>query len=647
MERYRELLSERFGLQQFRPGQEAVIQSLLAGRSALAVFPTGAGKSLCYQLPALLLDGLTLVVSPLIALMKDQVDQLNALHIPAARLDSSLDYAALQTVYADLDAGTTKLLYVSPERLSNERFLQRLQRWPIVLMAVDEAHCISEWGHNFRPDYLKLSALVSKLKIQRVLALTATATPDVSRQICQHFRIAETDFIQTGFYRSNLALSVRVCASEHRDQLLLDRINTCRGESAIIYVTQQKTAESLAEFFSRHDRPALPYHAGLKGERRHQIQDDFMAGRCSIVVATIAFGMGIDKADIRAIYHYNLPKSLENYMQETGRAGRDGLPAHCELLASGEDLTVLENFVYGDTPDGSSVWEFIQWLLDQAEQFDLSVYQTAYQFDVRPLVLTTLLTYLELEGVITATAPFYSAYKLQFLSSPDSIVARFNPQRAAFLQQLFATGRRGRIWVTITPEEASAQLGENRQRISKALNYLEEQGLIKLQVAGARQGYRLHAADRDSKALSEKMVLLFQQRESRDIERLHQVCDWIETTGCYQQALLRYFGEELERPCGRCSACNVAEQGLFKPLQLPHRQSEKTDPAIIFAIVKTIRGENHQALIQSRQLARFLCGINSPQASRARLGRHPLFAALADSPFATVLDICNKPIENT
>ena len=365
-------LQHTFKLETFRPGQQAVIDALLAGRSALAVFPTGGGKSLCYQLPALRLDGLTLVVSPLIALMKDQVDRLNALGVPAARLDSSVDAQQLQTIYQGLDNKHIKLLYVAPERLTNERFLARLKRLSISMMAVDEAHCVSEWGHNFRPDYLKLAQLARDLNVGRVLALTATATPAVAEQICDSFSILPADHIQTGFFRPNLALTVRTCNAGDRDRRLLTALTHRPNEPAIVYVTLQKTAEKVAQFLHDKGQNALAYHAGLKAEERDRVQEAFMGGEVSIVVATIAFGMGIDKADIRAIYHYNLPKSLENYMQEIGRAGRDGQPSHCELLANSDDLTVLENFTYGDTPDEAALDGLIRWLLQQSTHFDLS-----------------------------------------------------------------------------------------------------------------------------------------------------------------------------------------------------------------------------------------------------------------------------------
>lgn len=631
MEDYQQLLIDRFHLEQFRPGQEAVIQALLAGRSSLAVFPTGSGKSLCYQLSALLLDGLTLVVSPLIALMKDQVDQLHALNIPAARLDSSLSNEEVQAIYHGLQDDSIKLLYVSPERLSNERFVSRLRKLRIALMAVDEAHCISEWGHNFRPDYLKLTTVAKTLQVERVLALTATATPAVSQEICQRFNIAAEDYIQTGFYRPNLALQVKACRSASRNDFLYQQICSQPDQPTIVYVTLQKTAEKVATFLSEHDCPAQPYHAGLKDELRHQVQDNFMSGQCNIVVATIAFGMGIDKANIRAVYHYNLPKSLENYMQEVGRAGRDGLPSHCELLASSEDLTVLENFIYGDTPDSLALQQLIEHLLSQGDIFDIANYELANQFDVRPLVIGTLLTYLELERLISATAPFYNEYKVKFLSSSTEIMSHFNSQRAQFLQALFTSGKQGRIWLTLKPADAAEQLGEDQQRITKALNYLQEQGLIELKVAGARQGYRVNQQATDIAALSKRMTELFAQREARDIRRLQQVCEWICSDDCHQRMLLEYFGETLTAPCGKCSSCTGNT-----PIQLGERQTCQVDQALI----KTVTVENHPALKQPRQLARFLCGISSPCASRARLGKNPHFGALAESPFAEVLQAC-------
>ncbi|RYD34470.1 MAG: ATP-dependent DNA helicase RecQ, partial [Verrucomicrobiaceae bacterium] len=295
-------LKEHFGFDVFRDGQEPVIDALLEGRSALAVFPTGGGKSLCYQLPALLLDGVTLVISPLIALMKDQVDRLTARGIAAARLDSTLDAAEVMDIHRRLDAGELKMLYVAPERLANERFRQRLERLPIAMAAIDEAHCISEWGHNFRPDYLKLAMILKDLGVKRILALTATATPSVAKDICARFGIAPEDHVQLSFHRTNLDLRTTVCDVKERKALLLERVRGTDG-AAVVYVTRQETAEEIGTFLARNGISAQAYHAGLPPETRAAAQHAFMEGSIRVIVATIAFGMGIDKADIRAVFH--------------------------------------------------------------------------------------------------------------------------------------------------------------------------------------------------------------------------------------------------------------------------------------------------------------------------------------------------------
>ncbi|MGI9239993.1 MAG: RecQ family ATP-dependent DNA helicase, partial [Verrucomicrobiales bacterium] len=282
LEAARGVLRERFRLEGFRPGQEAIVAALLAGRSALAVFPTGGGKSLCYQLPALLLDGLTLVVSPLIALMKDQVDGMQNLGIPAARLDSTMGAEEQAAVLSEMRAGQVKLLYVAPERLANRKFLDALGGMELSLMAIDEAHCISEWGHNFRPDYLRLERLAKSLGAGRVLALTATATPEVCADIRRAFGIAGDDHVQTGFRRPNLEFHITPCDAAERKNLLLERLAELGG-AAIVYVTQQVTAEALAGFLKRNGINAKAYHAGLRDDYRAEVQEAFMAGEVSVV----------------------------------------------------------------------------------------------------------------------------------------------------------------------------------------------------------------------------------------------------------------------------------------------------------------------------------------------------------------------------
>ena len=370
-------LRETFGFPALREGQRAVIDRLLAGKSVLAIFPTGAGKSLCYQLPALLLDGVTLVISPLIALMKDQIDFLVKKGIAAARLDSSVESAEARDTYGKLRDGSLKILYIAPERLANERFLMTLARMNIAMLAVDEAHCISEWGHDFRPDYPARPA-------RRTALRRPGARPDCRRDAAGRradrsaaFAIAADDVVRTGFYRPNLNLAVspapepghqplriagtRESASGRRDRRSCMR--PCSG-----------TAETVAAELSRNGLKAEAYHAGLNAEDRHAIQDRFMASADSIVVATIAFGMGIDKSNIRYVYHGNLPYSLENYAQEIGRAGHDGEPSTREMLACPADRVTLENFTYGDTPTAESVESLLAEVLSLGDVFDVSTY---------------------------------------------------------------------------------------------------------------------------------------------------------------------------------------------------------------------------------------------------------------------------------
>ncbi|MCI5143621.1 MAG: ATP-dependent DNA helicase RecQ, partial [Candidatus Electrothrix sp. ATG1] len=394
--------------------------------------------------------------------------------IAAARLDSSLDFNEVNAVYDRLHRNKLKLLYVAPERFANERFVGLISRLQLSLLVIDEAHCISEWGHNFRPDYLKLAELADTFAVPAVLGLTATATPKVAADIRQSFAVAEADCVQTGFYRPNLTLLFE--PADDPDQALLDCLakqkeNGSSGPS-IVYVTLQQTAMTVAGQLAEAGLPAKPYHAGMKDEQRQEVQDWFMASDEAIVVATIAFGMGIDKSNIRAVFHYNLPKSLENYAQEIGRAGRDGLASTCIMLGNGDDLHVLENFVYGDTPEPDHVRDFVDHILGQETVFSCSIHELSGLFDMRPLVVKTLLTYLELEGLLTSTGPFYSSYSFKPLRSSAEILPRFDAERQEFLRRLLSCAVKQKIWFTIDLDEAAQRTGSPRKRVIAALDYL-------------------------------------------------------------------------------------------------------------------------------------------------------------------------------
>jgi ATP-dependent DNA helicase RecQ len=625
------MLREIFGLGDFRSGQEPVIQGLLAGRSMLAVFPTGGGKSLCYQLPALLLDGLTLVVSPLIALMKDQVDTLQARGIAAARLDSTLGEKEAAEVIDGVISGKLKLLYVAPERLANPRFLETMRRTPVAMMAIDEAHCIAEWGHNFRPDYLKLAPLAKRIRAGRVLCLTATATPPVAAEIREAFAIRKADHVQTGFRRPNLVYFVTPCTAAERRERLLERIREVEG-AAIVYVTLQQTAETVAGWLSRNGIDAKAYHAGLNDEYRAGVQERFAAGEIRVVVATIAFGMGIDKADIRAVYHYNLPKSLENYMQETGRAGRDGFPAHCEIFACADDLVVLENFIYGDTPSVQAVKNLVDHVLRLGDTFSVSKYTLSTTLDIRPMVVETLLAHLETRGFIEPTDLFYAGFRVRFLRPEEDVLCEGDAASRKQLQAILATGERRRGCVDLVPESAAVETGIPEAKIRRAIADLELAGDATVRPSGLRHGYRVKRRPERVEDVAADFCELFARREERDIARLHDVVAFAEGGRCLVRRLMEYFGEKKIAACGVCSVC----LGSGRAKRLPRTSPPEIGLEDLEAI-QAVVAERRPALRTPRQLARFLCGLASPATTRARLQRHDAFGLLDRHPFERVL----------
>ncbi len=339
----KETLKDVFGYGQFRGKQEEIIQSLLAGKNTFVIMPTGAGKSLCYQLPAIMLPGTAIVISPLIALMKNQVDQLNAVNVNAQFLNSTLTKAEITRVKKDVLSGAVRLLYVAPESLTKEENIEFLKKANISFAAVDEAHCISEWGHDFRPEYRKIRGIIENIGDHLpIIALTATATPKVQLDIQKNLQMEEAVLFKTSFNRKNLYYEVRPKVDAKKQ--LIRYIKNHKGKSGIIYCLSRKKVEEIAELLNVNDIKALPYHAGLDGPIRMANQDAFLNEKVDVVVATIAFGMGIDKPDVRFVIHYDAPKSLEGYYQETGRSGRDGLEGNCVMFYSYNDILKLEKF---------------------------------------------------------------------------------------------------------------------------------------------------------------------------------------------------------------------------------------------------------------------------------------------------------------
>ncbi len=619
----RKILRDTFGLTSFRRGQKPIIRRLLEGRSVLAVLPTGGGKSLCYQLPALIFDGLTLVVSPLIALMKDQVDKLVSLGVAAARLDSSLDVTTTRRVYDDLRGGRLKVLYVSPERLSSERFLRALKGTTIALMAVDEAHCISRWGHNFRPDYLKLARTAVRLDVGRVLALTATATPRVARDIARAFAIEDANVVTTSFYRSNLELRATPCAAEDRTRLLLKRVRDRPVGPGIVYVTRQKTAEEVAAELVAAGHNAVAYHAGIESAEREAIQDAFMKSGTMIVVATIAFGMGIDKADIRFVDHYNMPASLEAYAQEIGRAGRDRQPAACEMFASAEDVLALENFSHGDTPTLEALEGLVADLLGRGPGFAVSTYGLMFVHDIREVVVKTALTYLELEDVLTSTGSSYGEYRLRSELPMDVIAASLGADQADLLNRILEVAKRGRIWTTVNVAATCAALDLSGGTIASLLGDLEARGCVTVEPRAVLAGYQRSRKRQDPSALAKNLFARFERREAGDVKRIGRVVEFASREGCLTRALLSYFGEEMENDCGHCGPCLGIE-----PTPMPPAKPRKLGGTARRAVAE-LRDENHAALATPRQMTRFLCGLTSPATTKAKLTKDHRFGELA------------------
>ncbi|GHE86131.1 RecQ family ATP-dependent DNA helicase [Thalassotalea profundi] len=631
-------LIQTFGFNEFREGQEQTICQLLNGDSSLAIFPTGSGKSLCYQLAALHLPHLTLVVSPLLALMKDQLEFLHSKGISAASIDSSLTANEHQDVVKKVKSGTVKVLMVSVERFKNERFRQLISSIPVSLLVIDEAHCISEWGHNFRPDYLKLPYYQQLLNIPLVLLLTATATPKVKQDMAKKFTISEPHIVQTGFYRSNLQLSIRSVAQADKANVLSEILSQNTG-AAIVYVTLQQTAEEVASLLERQGFSAKAYHAGLESELRTKIQTEFMHDKVQIIIATIAFGMGIDKNNVRTVVHYDLPKSIENYSQEIGRAGRDGLASDCITFAATAGLNTLENFIYGDTPELSGIEYVLQNIKNEQynNQWQLQGLSLSTESNIRQLPLKTLLVQLELLNVVKPLFTYFADFKYKLNVSENEIIEQFSGERQDFLKAIFLTSHKKKVWAEPDFEKLMQFYQCDRARVVIALEYLSDKGLITLEAKKATEVFNVNLQALGNKNLAQQLFAYFKEKEQSEIARIHRLISFLQSSHCLTYELAQYFGD-IEAPihCGHCSVCD----GNIITLAVDQIPSWPSDEVIVMSLEQLKRqlAGKTKADLSRVNYCRFLTGITAPMFARQKVQQLSGFALCEKMPFNQVYE---------
>jgi len=646
----RRVMGEVFGLGGFRAGQEEVVGRLMAGGRALALLPTGGGKSLCYQLPALLLGGVSVVVSPLLALMRQQVDELVGRGVAAARIDSTMGGDEVAAVFSALGDGRLKLLYVSPERLGTRGMMVALGRVELGLMAVDEAHCVSEWGHSFRPDYLRIGRAMDELGAWRRLALTATATPRVRGEILAAFGMGERDVVQVSARRPELYHGVLPCGAGEKLGVLEGMLREEGEGSTITYVTRQVTAEGVATVLARRGLDVKAYHAGLAGEYRARVQREFLAGEVRHVVATMAFGMGIDKRDIRAVFHHDLPKSVEAYLQETGRAGRDGRPARCVMLACRDDLRALENFIYADDPGERAVRALVDHLLRQGRDIELSSYQLGLSLDLKEAVIDTVLAYLEERGLVRAVGHGYRRYSARLLGGLGRVLAGLGEADRALAEGLLGERpgrdeRWGRVRIDLGAE--ASRLGVGEGDIVRVLEGLAGAGEIWLRREGHRLLFRREERGGiDVREVGKEMAAKMRERTERELVRLGEVLGLAEGAGCVVARLLGHLGEgegegEVEMACGNCSGCEAGAgvEGAWGGGRLPGGVARALGEGEV-GLVRALAAEKAPGLRTARQQARFLCGLRGPAGRAARVERRDEFGRFESYAFEDVLAAC-------
>ncbi|KAG1899302.1 ATP-dependent DNA helicase [Suillus fuscotomentosus] len=645
MEDAHRVLKNIWDFPSFRLSQEEVIKRLIVdNENALVLYPTGGGKSLTYQVPALCLPGLTVVISPLIALMKDQVDALVDRGVKAANLDSTLGAERAAWVKQEVVSGRLKLLYVAPERLNNEGFIAMMSHVKISLLAIDESHCISQWGASFRPEYLKIARFAEEMDVERVLCLTATATPNVAEDICKSFFIdTRKGVFRTPVYRSNLALKVQVANTLDQKLDTLIPFLKSRTGPAIIYVTLQKHTEEVAGHLRPHGMKPMVYHAGLNGDERARVQQQFMDSDNGIVCATIAFGMGIDKANIRQVVHLFMPKTLENYCQEVGRAGRDGLPSTCLMFLSAPDIPILEGFCRGDTCSKRSLHLWLQEVAlktpDRDGTLSFNNYQQSKEYDIRPTILGLSYAQLELEyNYIRAVTPLYSQYDISSRTADGWQKVMGDKSEAAKIIKMYWKPRGSTYQIDVVV--VAQQSGQDRGDLARKISDWELSGWANVKASQVRARYKilnpLPMEKEEIANIAEMMYNRMLDKEEEAIVKLRQVINFATNNECMAQCLASYFGDEAAIPTGLCGSCSFCQTG--KGITFEPGITTLPDPIRIKAILNACPERD-----DPRLLARMAFGVTSPRLTAGKWSTsHPLFGSMVEVDFNALVEAFDK-----